>query len=476
MRIRPAGFDSASAAVDAVAAALQGRERPALGKGWAPMARPLGVSANHLPRSVREDIYAVLSGAEGLPPRLVRRARWVDLSAHVAGRYPQRPYEGAVIGSAPGAVVNLCTALGMPFLPQTQLLAVRRRGVGADDPRREIDVLGPSAQAVVDGDPNLVVHHMMDPNQDRLTLRRFGYFRVKATRLGPAYERFLRRSVRPGGTLILLECRQTWPATRLADRYFFQFGGVGGMTLDEFFHGGPRVRAFLGEYGAAVRRWDPPQPDGVVPEAEWGFSPALADDVARFAAENGFRLLRLAFRDVNALSPLVADVHRDWYRKCGRRGERLFAQSFVLTAPRLIWRAGVVPYWLTFSDRDSLAALTRYVETAQPRYRDIDMTLMAHGTDSVGVSGPADWDRVFRAATRRGRLAGVDPARFPADFGVYFRYRDQLATLPERPCPPLDLDWFAEFAGSHAIRYAVDVSASEPPGPDRRLSPEPQPG
>lgn len=146
------------------------------------------------------------------------------------------------------------------------------------------------------------------------------------------------------------------------------------------------------------------------------------------------------------------------------------AQSFVLMAPRLIWRAGVVPYWLPFSDGESVGALARYAETARPRYRDIDMTLMAHGTDSVGDSGPADWDRVLRAATREGRLAGVDPERFPADFGVYFRYRDRLGALAQRPCPPLELEWFAEFVACHAVRYAVDLTVSEPPGPNRRLT------
>lgn len=454
---RPAGFDSATAAAASVAAFLHGRELPPLGKRWASTARPLIVRANRLPVRQRRWIYAAFSGSEGQPASVVSGARWADLSDQLVAQYPRRSYPGAVVGSAPGSAVNLCAALGMPLLPQTQLVPLRRRGVSPDDPHQELEVAAPTGHALVDGEPDVVLHHMIDPSEDRLTLRWFSYFRVKATRLGPAYERFLLDTLEPGATLVVLDCRESWPATRIGDRYHFQFGGVGGATPEEYFHGGPRVRDFLRRYGAERLAWDPPEPDVEGPEAEWGFEPQLADDVERFAAEHGFRVLRLVFDQAGSLSPVVADMYRQWYVELGRPADWLFAESFVLLAPRMALQAGAVPYWLTFSDRPSVQDLVGYLDATEA-FDDIDMTLMAHGTESIGVSTPGDWQRVLDRARRRGDLAGVDPRRFPADFGVMVRYRDVLERHRRHPVPsPLSVRWVEEFLATRTGRYSVDV-------------------
>ena len=60
-----------------------------------------------------------------------------------------------------------------------------------DDPMRAAHAFDDTARALLAANPDLVLHHMHDPNQDRSTLRRLAYFRVKRTRLGPAYEKFL---------------------------------------------------------------------------------------------------------------------------------------------------------------------------------------------------------------------------------------------------------------------------------------------
>ncbi|WP_203833448.1 hypothetical protein, partial [Actinoplanes regularis] len=63
---------------------------------------------------------------------------------------------------------------------------------------------------------------MHDPNQDRLTLRRITYFRVKRQKLGPAYERFLTDpdadGVTPAGTARGCEARGLWNYPQGTDR------------------------------------------------------------------------------------------------------------------------------------------------------------------------------------------------------------------------------------------------------------------
>jgi hypothetical protein len=103
---------------------------------------------------------------------------------------------------------------------------------------------------------------MHDPNQDRLTLRRVAYFRVKRTRLGSDYERFLTDTLAPGGTIYLAECRQRWPTTQIGERHVFQFGAVGGMLPQEYLDGSPRVADYLRRYRIPQDRWHAPAPDG----------------------------------------------------------------------------------------------------------------------------------------------------------------------------------------------------------------------
>jgi hypothetical protein len=97
----------------------------------------------------------------------------------------------------------------------------------------------------------------------------------------------------------------------------FQQGALGGATVSEAHQGSERVADYLRRYGSHRRRWDPPPPDADRPEAEWGFEPALGEDVERFAADRGYRVRRIVFDQPEDLSPLVADLYRDWYRRRG---------------------------------------------------------------------------------------------------------------------------------------------------------------
>lgn len=139
-------------------------------------------------------------------------------------------------------------------------------------------------------------------------VRRMTYLRVKRLRLGAAYERFLVDHLEPSGTIFLLEWTLAWPTTKVAERHEFQHGALGGATVRETRQGSERVADYLGRYGSHRQRWDPLPSDAESPEAEWGFQPALREDVERFAAEQGNRVRRIVFEQPEDLSPLVADL------------------------------------------------------------------------------------------------------------------------------------------------------------------------
>jgi hypothetical protein len=105
----------------------------------------------------------------------------------------------------------------------------------------------------------------------------------------------------------VVDCQLRWPATRVDDRYVFQAGALGGATVEEYHHGGPRVAQFLASYGSPVQAWTPPPPDGECPEAEGGFEPAILDDLVALADDEGWRVRVLRFHTPEQLSPVVAD-------------------------------------------------------------------------------------------------------------------------------------------------------------------------
>jgi hypothetical protein len=458
MRLPPevAGFDSASAMVVALARFLHGQDTPPLGKPAMRALRPVAAAASLLPARIQESLYSLFSGAEGRDPSEIARLDLDTISAAIAQAYPRRRYPAVVIGSSGGALVHLCAALGVPWLPQTLLLPVRQRGLSPDEPRRAADALAGTARALLDRNPDHVLHHMHDPDQDRLTLRRMAYFRVKRQRLGPAYERFLSDHLEPGGLIIVAECAKRWPVTHLGDRHLFQFGAVGGMPPQEYRDGSERVADYLRRYRTGKTGWTAPPADGDAPEAEWGFEPALRDDIAAFADRHGLRVRRLTFDEPEDLSPLVADLYRAWYRRRGLPGNRLFVDSFMLLDPWWTLRAAAVPYWSVFPVELSLAALHRYLDTTEP-YDHIQLALFCHGADTVGMVTAEQWRDLLKRATIAGTFAGVSPRRYPRDFRTFFGFQDALrAVKPRHPIPePMSLATLDDFLRGRATRLTA---------------------
>jgi hypothetical protein len=274
---------------------------------------------------------------------------------------------------------------------------------------------------------------MHDPNQDRLMVRWMTYLRIKRLTLGAAYERFLTDHLAPGGMILLVRDRSSWPVTRVTERHVFQFGARGGATAEEYLSGGPRVSAFLQRHGVDRDRWDPPAPDTDAAEAEWGLAPQLADDIRRWAATSGHRVRELALDDPDELSGPVAELYRSWYAGRGLPTDRLLVESFVLHDPIAALRGARIPYWTLFPVQPSLDRARAYLASTEP-YKDAALLLFSHGADSIGLARPRDWQDLLG----RVQLLGVDERRFPADFPTFARYGPALRR--DRPHWPLPED------------------------------------
>jgi hypothetical protein len=461
-----ADFDSATGMLRAIAHALRDEEFPTLGVEDSALEHFAAV-INKLPDALKEQVYIWSGAAEAAPAEKMGEVDAEEVASWMAGHYPERRYPAVMVGSSNGAGVNLAAALRVPWLPQTFLIPVRRGGVHPDEPLEDLEWAREPGRALLEANPDLTLHHMHDPNQDRLMVQQMTYFRVKRRTLGNAYERFLRERLEPGGTIVLVECERRWPVIRVADRHYFQPGAMGGISPEEYLHGSEAVADYLERYGSHRRTWDFGEPDDEQPEAEWGFVPELRDDAERFAREHGYTVRRVAFTEPEDLSPFVADLYRWWYARRGIHPVRLLVESFILVEPYWTLRGGLTPYWAKFSTRPSVEKLERYLEQTPP-FEEAHVMLFPHGTEGAGFAPASRWREVIDRVGAGG-LLGVDEEAYPRDFAGLKRYHEAVKELGARqPLPeePLRLQEIDEFVAEAGGRYDVSWLGSAVGAPE----------
>jgi hypothetical protein len=427
-----ATFDSASALLRAVAAALRGEPFPHLGQS--PTRAAVIRVAGQLPWTVLREFYTRSGAAEALAADRLGDVDSDTVASWLVGHCPRRAYPALLVGSSNGAIAHLAAALGVPWLPTTVLVPVRHTG----DPDRPADALRFGqrvAPPLLDRNPNWVLYQMHDQLQDRLMVARMAYFRLKWRRLPAPYRRFAADVLPPGAPVVLVEDTSTWPVTRISERHVFQHGAQGGRDPDWY-----------------QNRHAAPRPDEDAPEAEWGIDPDLIDDVTRWCAATGRPLIRLSYRGPQTPSHGVAVALREWAQHRGERGDRLVVPSFVLGDPWTTINAGAVPYWTFFPVQPALRAFEDHL-AAVPPYRDIDVLLFNHGVRSAGVADPWRWLGAAAASGARARLLAVRPGQFPGDIASLARYGPALARLPKASSPwsPLALDAAFGTLADHGV-------------------------
>jgi hypothetical protein len=450
-----ADFDSTSAMARALGRYLQGNDFPGL--GVLPTALPLASLLDVIGESerARRLIYSWGGWAEAISPDELASVQAEEFSRWVVSLYPEHNYPAIMIGSGNGAAVHLCAALGIPWLPQTFLIPVRHPGLHPDEPEQDLEWGVKPGQALLSNNPDLQLHHMHDASQDRLMIQHMSYFRVKRLRLGKPFERFIEERLAPDGTLFILECDYRWPVTKVAERHFFQHGAAGGVAVEEYLYGSERVEEFLKHHNSHPTRWPSPETDMNMPEAEWGFEPALRDDLEDMARRRGYSVKRIAFQEPEDLSPLVADLYRWWYEQRGLEANRLLVESFIVMDPWQALRTASVPFWMLFNVEPSADRLERYLEGAHS-YDEIYLMLFSHGVESIGVASIERWKSILQKARQQGRFIGIDENKYPKDIFTYLRYNRELRQIPGRfPMPePLSLEQLDNFLKNNP-RYPV---------------------
>lgn len=456
-------FDSCSSLLKSLA--LSFRNQDFKGGGVAPgIPSWVGQLVNGIPRGLRQRFYAWSGWIDALVPKDLEQLETNAVAKWAVDLYPNRPYNGVMIGSSNGGAVHLAAALGMPWLPQTYLVAVRRM-LHPDCIHKDIEwgkkVIGP----VLDRLTDLHAAQMHDPVQDRLMVSKMGYFRLKMVGLPKAFNSFLDQHTSEVKPIITVECRYQWPSLTLSDRHTFQLGGFGAITPYEYLQGSKRTTTFLKKVGAKRNLWETFHPDGERAEAEWGFYDEILEDIYAAAKRTQAPLYRLMFDHPEGLSAFACDLYRWWYKKrLGLDSKRMTIENFALVCPYRALRAGALPFWLAFNTQNSAELMEEYLD----RHDDIEelyLMLMSNGVkEGIGLTTIDRWKNILKRAKHKGCFVGVDQKEYPLDFATFMRYHIELQEyLPDaiNPLQPLSIDELLEFIKAHPGEYPLRFQRAE---------------
>jgi hypothetical protein len=415
-------FDSSSSMLFSLGNYLFGRDEAV---GIPPkMPKILGDVINIAPKNLRRSLYKTGGIQESVNLKTLKKVKDENISKWIIDAYPRKKYPAVFIGSSNGALMHICAMLGVPWIPQTVMLAVKRK-INPDEIAGDIEWGKKAVKIFKKTLPHFRVHQMHDPIQDRVMVSNMAYFRMKRLKLGNHLEDYLKKALLPNGTIIISDCAFRWPSYKVSDYHYFQTGGLGDVSGSEYPEGSERIESFLKKEGSQWRRWNVPEPLEEIPEAEWGYVDDLTGDIKKLARKNGFNVKRLSFKHPESLSPLTADLSRHWYEKYGIKTRRILIECFALIQPWWAAKTASIPYWMAFNTESSFANLKLYMR-GKPKYDEIYAMIMSNAVDGIGILGIDKWKKLFKKASKKAEFIGVDESKFPYDMGTFIKYYEDL--------------------------------------------------
>ena len=444
--------DSSLVAIRATAAAIAGRhcdpfERSAFEKVF-------GRLVNRLSTNRRKAILRFFTGTMGAPANLVPKVNINEILAWALSLYDgEGKYDGVVVGAPNGAVAHIASLMRFPFLTQHYLCAFKGK-FAPDDSRAHFEDGIEDAREILANNPGLeaIVHY--DPLHDRFLIVKENFIRLKLTTLPRAFKDFMLKRIKPGGTVVSVECTYPWlmyPVPCGEGDLFYQVGGLGDVSPQEYLDDSERLREYRKREGG-----DPDSGWGLKDctpveygESEWGSVGALNQHLADFCAANGFRLIEISMPHPEGYSQLAFRAYKAALRLAQEKVRAVCFDCFTHIDPRLNLITHVPAIWLPFICRDSFRFAQKMANRLD-RSCEIWQSLHPSFCDPVDVVSIQDWAGLFKGF-KSYDLIGVDEARYPADLSTYLDYAPaskRKADLEKRPFAlAVDADMLVKVIG-----------------------------
>ncbi len=428
-RIREAPESSSAATLRAVVAAL--KDAWHVPQQGTTTEKRLAQLASRLPEPLVKKLIAREVQQRALDANLARYVKTEGLARQTVAHYEHIEgkigYPAILIGAPNGGVAYLAALLGAPFLPAYFLLSFAHRShpddVSAYE-RRGSELIAP----ILSQNPDLLAVNHYDPVHDRFLVEEVNHIRLKLLTLPTAYQSFIQRHLAPGGVIFYVDNEFSWRQYRISDRHWFQVGGLGGFTDEEFLQGSPVLDEWLAQQKSNHRGgWRLPHLDDQLQEtreSEWGSLPPFRESVKEFAEAHEYEFRALHGYHPEDFSALAYTAYLWESRLHDRMINGLLVECFSQINPTAALRADLLPLWLPFNTQDSLEFFTRMTPMI-PKNLPVVISLLANFTKTPDLPLALAWERI---ASRIGPVhwIGVHPERYPMDLASIFDYATDL--------------------------------------------------
>jgi hypothetical protein len=427
--------DSSSPLVTrAVAAGLAGERHATY--SLEPWQRILLRVLGYLPQNLARFSISRFQALSGLEPNLLANLSLDQVISNRLQDYAniKGQFETITIGAAlGGASAHLALSLRSLFLPVAFVFTLKG---GALDGNANVYFHRSAELAlhIADKNPEIVTIQHFDPVHDGWLTRYANHLRLKLIDLPSAYKQFIKRHLKIQGTICYLDCTAQWLRYRVGERSYFQVGGWGDISAQEFLEGSHRVDHYRQSTNLSGDNW---QLDGYTLEAgsesEWGCENQVVHVLQDFCNQEGYRFVHVSYPEPHDYSKLA-------YRAVARQLEKedhqplgVLIEMFNQFDASAVIQTGLLPFWLVYNTSDSLAFL-REMRSSFPAGKPVFFSPLGTYSITPDIVPWEEW--VYTLQDTDWINIGTRPSHYPADPWTLLGWEKPLWEWVERNhCP-----------------------------------------
>jgi hypothetical protein len=391
-----------------------------------------------LPQEIARFAISRFQKISGLSPRILENFSINSLIRQRLSDYRQLDAQfscitiGAGLG---GATSYIASALGGPFLPQSFVITLKG-GSPTGDVNQYFNRSHQQALRITDKNPEIITIQHFDPIHDGWLTRFVNHLRFKLISLPPEYTSFIKNKLIKGGTLIYLDCQAEWLRYRVGDNNFFQVGGWGDISPQEYIDGSKRIQEYAIHAKLQSTDWKLagyPLENG--PESEWGSEMGFAETIEAFCLAEGFRFVRIRLSNPNDFSRLAFNTAQYLLDQSNLKPSGVLVETFTQFDSQAAFRSGLLPLWLIFNTRDSLLYL-KEMSNLFPPGKPVFFSPLATFSVTPDIVPWSDWEAALSGSDWIN--IGARASHYPSDASALIKWADPLRKWVADHPQPLD--------------------------------------
>ncbi|MGW8250276.1 MAG: hypothetical protein ACWGO1_06510, partial [Anaerolineales bacterium] len=345
------------------------------------------------------------------------------------------PFETISIGAAlGGASAHLALSLRSPFLPVAFVFTLKG-GAPDGNARTYFKRSAELALRTAANNPEIVTIQHFDPVHDGWLTRYVNHLRLKLIDLPSDYKQFIKEHLIAGGTLCYLDSRAQWRRYRVGERSYFQVGGWGDISADEFLQGSLRIDRYRRSANLRSENWQLegyPLEEGS--ESEWGCEDQLADILQDFCSQEGYRFVRVALPEPHDYSKLAYRAVARQLESEGRQPAGVLIEMFSQFNASAVIQSGLLPVWLVYNTWDSLAFLKEMVSSF-PAGKPVFFSPLGTYSITPDIVPLGEWAYALQGMGWVN--IGTRPSHYPADPWTLLGWEKPLSAWVENNKHPI---------------------------------------